>query len=305
MFELCGNVIHQGTVFAVTAQVVPFIAEIACADTVAVDTRHFAIDYLRHIVVGQTEWPAKVDLEELEHGPSAILASIDAVESEVPRLLPLLETELAAPTIGLLATIQRVAASIAPSLWKIARTRADVPLGGMALVALARLGQPEVASAARVMCDAIDSAHVGAVYAAVADLLDSPGESVSSVAMNVLLSVPDAWAKMDSPFGSTVESTISPLRTWLPRSARAQLIKRFAVKLRGLPEHQKIHVFSEMIEMVELDGEMPLDALHREVIRLIVDHFPTNNSYEPTLRSLFKSARLPSDRYQLQLLGRG
>ncbi|MFT3711707.1 MAG: hypothetical protein QM817_29060 [Archangium sp.] len=298
-FELGGNVVHQGSVFEVTPQVTPFLVELVCADALSLELREYLLRYVSDLTRGDCQWPRRIDLES-PRSPWTN-ACVASVERELPRLLPLLETPLALEVMGVLALLERVAPESAPALWKVVHDHHAEMLGAVALVALARLEQPGVSSAARVMSDAIAGNHVGAAFAAIADLLASSMGAASAVTTQTLINLSDDWLAQRCPFSNVLRDTVEPLLTWLPWSAREQLIKRDLERMLADRPHLRYFWLRKMTELVELDGQVPLNALQREVIRLIIKHYPWNHSHRD---SFFKSARIPEQRDQLQLLAR-
>ncbi|MEV7526718.1 hypothetical protein [Streptomyces sp. NPDC091371] len=178
--ELYGSVLHQGTVYAASAEAVPFLAEIAAAG-------HRTVDVLA-LLGGMAE-------SEDEHGvvPGAVRA---AVADQLPLLLPL----LASPK----PEVRRTAA------WVVSHTRATE----IALPALrARWDQePETATRAEVLAGIARLDPQGAAAAAAAVLDPSQPAEVRMAAVFTSL---DAGAPWTEPMHTTMPSLLpaDPLRS--------------------------------------------------------------------------------------------
>jgi hypothetical protein len=339
---LWGNVFHQGSVWGASAKVVPFVATLARAESLDVEVREFAVIYLHHLARGypQGEWPHPFELEpllaacasveaaklpqsvldgdaygELPPGTDADAASrvsvvwvrdcFLAVEKEVPRLLPLLDDlDLAPGAIALCASFPRVADQTTPALWKVAREETDSALGGMALVALAQLGAPGVSDAARVMCDAVDVRHAGAVYAAVADVLSAPRDTLSPASQQHLLQVPEKWREESCPFTGSLGALVDRMMLRLPRSAHGEVLKRLGAALAEARGFGKLGPMRNLLQLVELAGVASLDERQREVIGLIAEHGDWGQMINANQGSMLRDVGLPTEREALRALAR-
>jgi hypothetical protein len=152
LFELHGNIWHQGTVYEATAHAVPFLARLALSEQPPL--RDELLDLLADIANGSSYLDVHQDLlpdglseeervamaEELRH----VAAARDAVLDSIPQLV---EKVLASPTPGGLVLIARLAAAFPTdkdpfttalvSIWEMNDLRVRAALG----IALARRGE--------------------------------------------------------------------------------------------------------------------------------------------------------------------
>lgn len=146
---LYGNIIHQGTVWSASSKVVPFFVEILLDRSLDLELRRFALQYVRDLSVGEDIEPGQLDPDDYfadvedpgtwreqdrgtERESEEVLeqmirvwckACYEAVESSVPRLVPLLEDpddELCFDVIDLFAAFPRRAGDTLPALRRLA-----------------------------------------------------------------------------------------------------------------------------------------------------------------------------------------
>jgi len=294
---LWGNVFHQGSVWGVSAKVVPFIAELARTVALPAETRRFAVSYLHHLARGypDSEFPRPFALDELLPLCAELEAAtlpqqvIDgdafrdvegadpeavgrvhllwlrdcflAVEREVPSLVPLLDEtddELVAHVMALAASFPRVSATVLPALWKLAREETATALGGMALLALGALGQPGVSDAARVPCDTVATPHRGTTSPAGADVLfGGAGDGVSPSSVHHVLNVAEAWLEHDCPFAGSLGSLLNRAVLRLPESARESVVDSLEKALRKASGFGKL---DPMVNLLRLARFAPGEA---------------------------------------------
>ncbi|MFZ5443560.1 MAG: hypothetical protein ACOZQL_26375 [Myxococcota bacterium] len=337
--EFYSRVTHQGQVFGVSAKVVPFLVELACADSIRQEARTFAVRFLRHLVIGESSWNERLELDRVlelcvllersnlpqsvidgdafEAVPDGVdpqlLSNIQAlwirdclvaVESAVPQLLGLVGTPLASDLVALLSTLHRVKSTFVPALWALAGD-ARSAIGGQALFALACLEEEGVPAAARVLSDAIDGQHPGAIYAAAADLFASSPGACSAASVRALVRVPASWLESPCPFNTRLSWFVVSMRAWLPQSTHLEIIEQLATELKATPAEQRFPLFRQLISLVELNADDYVDQRGRAVIRLIAEYAPWDSSRaRASLHELLKEAGLPRERMVLQALAR-
>ncbi|GAA3310420.1 hypothetical protein GCM10020295_77480 [Streptomyces cinereospinus] len=161
--ELYGSVLHQGTVYTASAEVVPFLARIAAAG-------HHVADVLT-LLGGLAE-------SEDEHGvaPGAVRA---AVTGQLPLLLPLLDS--------VEPQVRRVA------VWAVSHTRASAPVLPHLRTRWEEESEPVVRAEALAGISRLDPAAGAAEAAAV--LEDSPPAEVSLAAVFACLDAGLPWTE--------------------------------------------------------------------------------------------------------------
>jgi hypothetical protein len=309
---LWGNVFHQGSRWGVSARVVPFIAELARDEALSGDVRRFAVDYLHHLARGypQSDFPtpfpfeaclaAARDVEALGLPRSVIdgdafgdlpdgVDSVDAgrafivwerdcflaVERQVPQLVALLESpddELVGLALALFASFPRVLPETRDPLWRFVGEEAGTPLGGMALVALGALGEPGVREAARVMSDAVDEAHLGSLWASIADVLFGRGCDVSLSSVQRVLHPPPGLGAAVDPFTGDLENLIGRAILLLPESAAPTVLLRLSQKLQRERGFGKLEPLGQLLSFGRFEPGAPRSDRQREIITLIADH---------------------------------
>lgn len=337
-WTLWGNVFHQGSVWGVSAKVIPFLVELFEAD-LAVEARRFLVTYLHHLATGYPTdlFPRRFEIEQLEAAATRVEAAnlprsvldgdafrdvpfVDGealrnvgavwmrdcyvgVESRLERLLAGaddVDDEVVGETIALLASFPRRASLTAPKLWELAREETDNPLTGMALVALAQLGQPGVAEAARVVADAVsDSAGV---YAAAADVIASKGRPSPASQHRLLAEVPDAWKDLACPFAGSLANLVNRAIVLLPPEALDDVITSLGAALARAKGFGKLDALGALLRVAGTRGTSRLDARARRVIALIAEHADWGEFVNANQANLLRSYGLPDTREALSKL---
>ena len=340
-WTLYGNVFHQGSVWGVSAKVVPFFVEILESD-VEVERRRFIVEYLHHLALSYPHdtFPRPFDLQGLLDAcadvekaklPQSVIDGdafgrlpegtdpnaangvgalwirdcFLAVEAAIPRVAPFLEDvddKVVGSVISLTASFPRAKASSAPRLWTLAKEETDSPLAGMALVSLAVLGEPGVATAAQVVADAA-AGKLGALYAAIAEVLASRGGEVSAPAQEALLSVPEAWMELDCPFAGSVANVVNRAMVRLPSSARQRVVETIGRALQAAKGFGKLDSMGALLRLANIEDPHRLDELQRAVIRLLAEHGDWNpKSVNANQSGMLRNWGLPTEQAALKRL---
>ncbi len=306
---LWGNVFHQGSVWGVTAKVVPFLVELLDADLPA-PRREFLLTYLHHIARGYPAdiFPRVEDLDELEYQCRRVMAlnlpasvidgdawgqlpsGLDrqvateaqwiwqrdcylAVEAAVPAVLRRVndpEDDVVDAALSLLASFPRCASECAPVLWALAR-RDDTPRAARAVLALAVLRE-DVGDRARALHDAVGDRHVGSLYAAAAVVLAARGATPPPWAAERLLRPVDDWRALPCAFAGTVGDLCNRMLLLLPDDARAEVIEAVGRTLATQSGFGKLDGVDTLLSLASVKGLTALNPLQRRAIALIAEH---------------------------------
>lgn len=331
-WSLWGNVFHQGSVWGVTAKVIPFLVEVLEARRPP-EVRRFLVRYLHHLPFGYPTdlFPKPFDLEGVEETarkveaaglPQAVIdgdAFGDAVEhldtdavrnvgavwvrdcylgveAHVERLAAFIDDpddEVAAGALAVLGSFPRKAALTAPALWTAAREEGARVHAGMALVALAQLGAPKVSEAAQVLADAAPG--LTGLYAAVADLLASKG-APSPASQHQLLSAPVEWEQQECPFAGSVGNLVNRALVRLPVSARGAVITALGAALERAKGFGKLDALGALLRVAGVRGGAALDPQARRVVELILAHGDWDKIVNANQAELLRSFGLPDTR---------
>jgi hypothetical protein len=227
-WELWGNVFHQGSVWQVTAETVPFLAAILRDGPDNVECKVFLIDYLHHLAMGypQDLFP---DLPNPDEAFATIAGlcdlggepdyntddkrpliwmrdSYEAVERHIDVVLPYLDNSdlrVAYAAIALCGSFPRCTDRSVPLLRRLASTGGH--RGATAAVSMAVLGALETRSIAESIARSPDrlTALLGACAAVLAD-----ADGISTNIVTTLTMPLEAFAQTESAHASTVSNLV-------------------------------------------------------------------------------------------------
>jgi hypothetical protein len=306
---LWGNVYHQGSVWGVTAKVVPFLVELLDADLSA-PRREFLLMYLHALARGCPDvvFPQAFDLDEVEYQcrrvtalnlPASVIdgdawgglpSGLDretarqarwiwerdcfvAVEAAVPAVLRRVhdpEDDVVDAALSLLASFPRQATESVPVLWTLARG-GDTPRAARALLALAAFRE-DVADRARELHDAVGDRHVGSLYAAAAAVLATRGATTPPWAVKRLLHPVDDWRLLPCAFAAAVDELCHRMLLCLPDDARAEVIEAVGRSLATQSGVGKPDAFETLLIFAHATDLTSLNPLQRRAISLIAEH---------------------------------
>jgi hypothetical protein len=306
---LWGNVYHQGSVWGVTAKVVPFLVELLDADLSA-PKREFLLMYLHAIARGCPDvvFPQAFDLDEVEYQcrrvtalnlPASVIdgdawgelpSGLDretarqarwiwerdcfvAVEAAVPAVLRRVhdpEDDVVDAALSFLASFPRRASESVPVLWALARG-GDTPRAARALLALAVLRE-DVGDRARELHDAVGDRHVGSLYAAAAEVLATRGAPTPAWAVERLLHPVDDWRLLPCAFAAAVDELCHRMLLCLPDDARAEVIEAVGRSLATQSGVGEPDAFETLLIFAHATDLTSLNPLQRRAIALIAEH---------------------------------
>jgi len=312
MWELWGNVFHQGTVWEVTPHVVPFLVEIVREGPAEV--RAFAIRYLHHLAVGypQDMFPTLIE-------PSAYFRLADEPDSEPDNDLSATKmctfaracyraVEAALPTLAAcasdaddrvaLAAISTLASfrSSAPITREVAAAATGRRLAAV-LVALAQLEPARTRALAAPLLDAGDREI--AIHAAVADVL-AGGDDARALAL--LVAPLEDLTETRSAFADTLGTLVARTLARVPESNVDAVVTALATTLETSNPMTNLATTEVLLRLVFRDQRAPavaseLTARQRTAVAAIAAHgaFQLADSTFGNYTGLLAQRGLPRD----------
>lgn len=333
-WKLWGNVFHQGSVWQVSAYVVPFLYEILKDGRDDAELRRFLIQYLHALAVGYPEdiFPTKIDPDTFftakereaeedeqndEHGDDEGGASdgadttsceqrcFVAVEGgldEIRRLVSAPDEETALLAIATLASFQRSAARSCEALRRVLveESSGARPMRlGATLVALAQLGDATAQEEAEKRVG--DPDLLVAIHAAAASVLAKPA-GVSNAAVGVLTAPLGEMTEHATPFTDTIGTLVGRSLARLPPHLAEQAARAIGANLATTSLRTNLAMTESLLRLVFGDEHAPgeaskLTAAQRRALEAIRDHgaFKSGESFYGNYSLLLGGWGLPNE----------
>jgi hypothetical protein len=321
MYELWGNVFHQGTVYQASPQVIPFLLELLCDGPPDAALRQFILDYLYHLACGYPEdlFPQLIDDPETyyasrcegvegsngeDQSDTAAGYARDCyrrVQAALGHIAPFAldgNDGVAKEAIALLGGFRTSASRDA---LRSVVERASGERLGIALVALARLDGKVARASALPRLQASDP--VLALHAAVACVLADPA-TPPDAAISILVSpLDEELAKRESPLTETIGTLVTRCLGALEGPRAATAIDAIAAMLGTAKPMTNLSAASALLHLAFGDNEVPgvaseLTPPQRRALAAIARDgmFRIDGSVWVNFSDLLRTRNLPSKR---------
>lgn len=280
IWQLWGNVFHQGTRWQVTSHVVPFLAELLRDGPTDADLREFLVSYLHHIAYGypadifpQLIVPARDFPADVDEMTRYAVDCYRAVEQTLPLVAPLARDANDAVAFAAIALLGGFYSDISRAGLRAVVDDAAPQRRALALVALAQLDPATTRTRAMPLiadADAFVAVHA-AVAAHLADLEDVPAGVV-----DVLVRPLGELTEAPSPLANTVGGLVARSLELLPAAHRGTAIRAMAASLATAEVMTNLSITASLLGLA-LQGRAPaaaaeLSAEQRVAVEAIVAH---------------------------------
>jgi hypothetical protein len=299
VWQLYGNVFHQGSVYTASARTVPFFLEILRDGPARPELQCFILEYLTSLAVGYPDdtFPDRIDPEagfaaadgfDVEsaaaHGDDerAVVAwhrdTYLAVEQGAPELLRFLDVDdddLAILAMAALTWFPRCADLTGPALLRSARDHRGLRRG-TAIAAAAHLGAHGTAELAAELLS--DADPLVAVHAASALVL-MEGQALPARAFAVLTAPLGEVADTPTPLTGTVATLVARCLTRVPSALLDDAVDALIRQLVETPNDARLAQAASLLALLFPDGEAPsevedLSRLQARGLRALAEHGP-------------------------------
>jgi hypothetical protein len=309
IWQLWGNVFHQGSLYQASAKTVPFLVEILRDGPDEAELRSFLLSYLNHLALGYPSdlFPAPIDPDTMFRGAAGmdrtVLDAVEgkgyenlddaerelcrragtfwamecylAVEARAADLAPFIDAPddaVALEAIALAASFPRVGSAAIPFL----RTQSETSAirRGSAVVALARLIGPWALEDAERALAASDP--LLALHGACALVLADP-ERVDPRAIEVLTAPAPDLHGATSPLTDRVGTLVARCLERVPEASRERVVDAIAHQHQSANALMRLSLTASMLRVL-FGGKRPpasardLTPLQRRAMEAIRDH---------------------------------
>jgi hypothetical protein len=295
IWQLWGNVFHQGTVWQVSAKTVPFLVEILRDGPDEPELRIFLLSYLNHLALGYPDdlFPASVDPDTMFRDAAGIdraaldalyqrdyddlddaerdlydrsasfwamecYLAVEAVAPELASFIGALDEAVALEAIALAASFPRVSGAAVPLLRaQSATATANAIRSGSALVALARLVGPAAVDDAERALATLDP--LLALHGACALVLAEPVR-VDPQAIAVLTTPAPELHAAASPLTGQVGTLVARCLTRVPEANHERAVDAIAHQHKSANALVRLSLTASMLRILFGETRAPASA---------------------------------------------
>jgi hypothetical protein len=339
-YTLWGNVFHQGSVWGVSASVVPFLAQLALNEGVDLERRRFCVTYLHHLSAGYPtdSFPDRLTPESVlelqteaarlralgltdevingdvfdsenslieEHlnslGNVWSLNCYENVAAEVPSLAQVLETRDAALSSAWCA----LAASFPPTpstVEALWRTAQDpLSFGQRGMALLALALLTPSEKVTHAASVLLDiDETLDTLYAAAAHVFSSGGGDTFSQVR--LLSATPEELKRECSFAGTLDGLVGHVLERFPTSASDTVCTHLAQIMSSCRGFAKLKPLGSLLRVAARSGAFSSkQAFHRRVVEIIAEHADWGPYVNNNQQQVLAQSGLPTSQAELRL----